>query len=824
MAIDRNLRIYPLKLKTPTQYSLNAGITSAFDYAGDPSSGFAGGDGAPHAGTHALTKDAGANFPTVLAAPGIYGRDISQNKSGAVQAYRGMDLSRLGIGDNGPFTLHHRYRAPSAFTTTSVRAIARYSNASGVKITLSTVESADGYVCFFWIFGEHTSFPVVSARTAENLRVPFGSIVDLYMVRDGTTVSVYVNDVLAVAGTSNSLNTGGGPWTGASSGTYHGYAGSSTSDLILIDDTVWNRALSQAEVIQHRRDPYAGYDNMAVVAPGIKITGPVPNATVNSEGFLVSGTYSGSTPTSIQARFKGGTWVTLVASPSGGSFSGTMPATTPSTGLLEVRYSNNTSLVDSITVTTAPPRPSVSVATQDPPDGQNVSLSIAFQRARTLVVDLVAKGDGAVSRSLTVTPSYSVNAATVPAQFEAVAPGKYDVVVTATNESGDVTANGTPFSIMGVAGGGSGPGTAPNAVAPGAPSNVTATAGNGIVRVSFTEPASNGGAEITGYRVTASTGQVATGQASPIPLNAPNGASLTVTVAAENVVGFGPESAPSNQVTPAPGVPGAPRNVSASALNGAILVSFLPPLSDGGSPVIEYRVTTSDGETASSSSSPIVVEAGDGTVVTATVVAINANGPGPASLPSQPVTPGSAPDAPTDVTVQARNGYALVFFTAPVNDGGWPVNSFRVTASSGQTAEGKDSPVRINLPRDVAATVTVVAINEVGASEPSEPSESFTPRAPFVRFRLTQFVGGVKVPIPNLAGLRYAWFDQPTLDLIGAPTDKGATETTDANGEILIPLPNSSLWVGDIGRLDVSDDTGNPAINHKAFSGPVVVE
>ncbi len=73
-----------------------------------------------------------------------------------------------------------------------------------------------------------------------------------------------------------------------------------------------------------------------------------------------------------------------------------------------------------------------------------------------------------------------------------------------------------------------------------------------MATVSFTAPASNGGSLITGYQVTSSPeGITANGVASPILVSGlTNGISYTFTVRAENAAGFGPDSAPSNAVTP----------------------------------------------------------------------------------------------------------------------------------------------------------------------------------------------------------------------------------------------------------------------------------
>jgi hypothetical protein len=88
------------------------------------------------------------------------------------------------------------------------------------------------------------------------------------------------------------------------------------------------------------------------------------------------------------------------------------------------------------------------------------------------------------------------------------------------------------------------------ATAPGAPTIGTAVAGDGYVDVAFTAPASNGGASITSYTATLSTGETNTGTTSPIRVAAANGTARTAHVTATNSVGTGAASAESNSVTP----------------------------------------------------------------------------------------------------------------------------------------------------------------------------------------------------------------------------------------------------------------------------------
>ena len=241
---------------------------------------------------------------------------------------------------------------------------------------------------------------------------------------------------------------------------------------------------------------------------------------------------------------------------------------------------------------------------------------------------------------------------------------------------------------------------ATSASVPGAPTGVSAAAGNASATVSFSAPVSDGGSAITGYTVTAADattpangGQTKAGSASPVTVTGlTNGDAYTFTVTATNGVGTGPASSPSNSVTPsAPAsVPGAPTGVSAVAGNASATVSFSAPVSDGGSAITGYTVTAADattpangGQTKAGSASPVTVTGlTNGDAYTFTVTATNGVGTGPASAPSNSVTPtGSA--LLTLTTPAPAFGVASVAYSYQLNaTGGTPPYTWAVTSGS----------------------------------------------------------------------------------------------------------------------------------------------
>jgi hypothetical protein len=195
-------------------------------------------------------------------------------------------------------------------------------------------------------------------------------------------------------------------------------------------------------------------------------------------------------------------------------------------------------------------------------------------------------------------------------------------------------------------------------------------------------------------------------------------------------------SAPSAGAAPVKGAPGAPTNVAAVARDGAAVVRWTPPASDGGSPIIEYLITaTPGGATARASAVTSFTVGGltNGTTYRFTVAAKNSNKTGANSALSNPVVP-AAPTAPSaPQSPQAVAGYtaATVSWSPPTNDGNSPISGYTVTASPGGATVSVDgnltqAAVR-GLTNGTSYTFQITAANAAGTSAASAATNAVVP-------------------------------------------------------------------------------------------------
>lgn len=278
----------------------------------------------------------------------------------------------------------------------------------------------------------------------------------------------------------------------------------------------------------------------------------------------------------------------------------------------------------------------------------------------TCVVDLVANPSAA--RSCT---------------FTGLTNGtSYTATIVAKNSGGTstgVTVSATP--------------TAP--VAPGAPSGVIATAGNGSAAVTWRAPSNTGSAPITSYTVTASPGgQTCTVNAPAVSCTVTgltNGTNYTFSVTATSSAGTSSPSSASLSVQPYAVAPDAPTNVVAAAGEGQATITWTAPASDGGSPIDGYIVTSSPGGLTCTAVAPdtscVITGLTNGVAYTFSVVASNNVGTSDPSTSSNSITPASGPSAPDRVQVTPGNHSATVDWAKPA-DGASPT-SYVVTMNPG---------------------------------------------------------------------------------------------------------------------------------------------
>ena len=345
-----------------------------------------------------------------------------------------------------------------------------------------------------------------------------------------------------------------------------------------------------------------------------------------------------------------------------------------------------------------------------------------------------------------------------------------------------------------------------NLSVPGAPTGVTAVAGNGQVTVSWSAPASNGGSTITAYTVTPSSGSAVTvGNVLTTTITGlANGTPITFTVVATNSAGTSSASSASSSVTPV-AAPGAPTGVTVSAGVNSVTISWSAPANTGGSAITGYIVTPSSGSivTVGNVLTTTITGLAAGTSLTFTVSASNTAGNSAASAASASVTPRgpglSVPSAVIGVTGVAGPASATISWSAPVSDGGSAITGYKLICDpdnkggvlnlAGPTA--RSLTIAKGIKNAVPTTYSVVAINAVGQSDSIKLISYPLPGAPKIASALRGASGVINL----------VWTAKPghvASPITGYLVAVASTSPSPAPGTMVIPTPTVTATGGSV--------------------------
>ena len=367
--------------------------------------------------------------------------------------------------------------------------------------------------------------------------------------------------------------------------------------------------------------------------------------------------------------------------------------------------------------------------------------------------------------------------------------------------------------------------TPTTATLPGAPQNLAASGGNGVVGLAWNAPSSNGGAAITSYRVfrgtTSSNRQIITSGGCAnlgaglgcADTSVTNGQSYNYIVSAVNSVGQGP---PSNSATATPtataNLPGAPQNLAASGGNGVVGLAWNAPSSNGGTAITSYRVfrgTTSSNRQIITSGGCANLGTGLGCTDTSVtngqsynyiVSAVNSVGQGPPSN-SAVATPMSSTLAISSVSPNP--------FPGSNSNQTFTINGTGFTSSSTVTLRSPFQTYPNQLTASKTANQIVMQVN-LGTTAAQWTVEVLNGSQSSGQFPFQVTAPSTAPAISNISPNSYpASNSNQTMTISGSNFQNGATLTFDPPSGANIPSTASKLTFGSSSQISYQFNNGS---------------
>lgn len=287
-----------------------------------------------------------------------------------------------------------------------------------------------------------------------------------------------------------------------------------------------------------------------------------------------------------------------------------------------------------------------------------------------------------------------------------------------------------------------------------APLNLVATRATTGVSLTWTAPASNGGAAITSYLLRVSTNNGNTWTAGPAvaangqttlsylwAFNLGKGQTALFSVIAVNSAGQSVPSAAATLVV-AKTIAGAPTGLAATsdAATGKSVLSWFAPADNGGATITTYLVQTRDAngnwntfaQVVAPTATLMTTLGAPGSVVTLQIVAVNEVGQGTPSTPITVVVPFQKADAPQNVTAVLNTGASRVdlSWAAPADTKNATVSAYTIQISTNAgvswvnyaSTNGATTTIGLPLPgKGVTYQYRLAAVTQAGVGAYSSP-------------------------------------------------------------------------------------------------------